>query len=125
MIVDDEESILLAIDTTLRMAGMNNTITCGDSRRVLELISDRRIELMLLDLNMPHVTGERLLDAINQDYPDIPVIIVTGAVDVETAVRCIKAGAFDYVVKPVEDEKLLAAVNRAISFQDLKGRTSP
>ncbi len=120
MIVDDEEPILLAIDTTLRMAGMNNTITCGDSRRVLELISGQRIELMLLDLNMPHITGERLLDAVNRDYPDIPVIIVTGAVDVETAVRCIKAGAFDYVVKPVEEEKLLTAVNRAISFQDLK-----
>ena len=120
MIVDDEEPILLAIDTTLRMAGMNNTITCGDSRRVLDLISDGRIELMLLDLNMPHITGERLLDAINRDYPHIPVIIVTGAVDVETAVKCIKAGAFDYVVKPVEAEKLLTAVNRAISFQDLK-----
>ncbi len=120
MIVDDEESILLAIDTTLRMAGIDNTITCGDSRRVLEHISNRPIELMLLDLNMPHITGERLLDAINRDYPDIPVIIVTGAVDVETAVRCIKAGAFDYVVKPVEEERLLTAVNRAISFQDLK-----
>ncbi len=120
MIVDDEEPILLAIDTTLRMAGMNNTITCGDSRLVLDLISDGRIELMLLDLNMPHITGERLLDAINRDYPDIPVIIVTGAVDVETAVKCIKAGAFDYVVKPVEAEKLLTAVKRAIAFQDLK-----
>ncbi len=120
MIVDDEEPILLAIDTTLRMAGMNNIITCGDSRGVLELISETPIELMLLDLNMPHITGERLLDAINRDYPDIPVIIVTGAVDVETAVRCIKAGAFDYVVKPVEEERLLTAVSRAISFQDLK-----
>jgi DNA-binding NtrC family response regulator len=120
MIVDDEEPILLAIDTTLRMAGMNNTITCGDSRRVLDLISDGRIELMLLDLNMPHITGERLLDTVNRDYPDIPIIIVTGAVDVETAVRCIKAGAFDYVVKPIEEERLLTAVNRAISFQDLK-----
>ena len=120
MIVDDEESILLAIDTTLRMAGMDNTITCGDSRRVLELISEQPIELMLLDLNMPHIAGERLLDAVNRNHPDIPVIIVTGAVDVETAVRCIKAGAFDYVVKPVEEERLLTAVNRAISFQDLK-----
>jgi DNA-binding NtrC family response regulator len=120
MIVDDEDSILLAIDTTLRMAGMNNLVTCVDSRRVLELISEQHIELMHLDLNMPHVTGKRLLDMISLDFPDIPVIIVTGAVDVETAVRCIKAGAFDYVVKPVEEERLLAAVNRAISFQELK-----
>jgi DNA-binding NtrC family response regulator len=120
MIVDDEEPILLAIDTTLRMAGISNVISCKDSRSVLGLLSERKIEVMLLDLNMPHVHGKRLLDAVNRDYPDIPVIIVTGEVDVETAVRCIKAGAFDYVVKPVEEERLLTAVNRAISFQELK-----
>jgi DNA-binding NtrC family response regulator len=50
----------------------------------------------------------------------VPVIIVTGAVDVETAVRCIKAGAFDYIVKPVEADRLITAVNRAVSFQELK-----
>ena len=120
MVVDDEEAILLAVDTTLRMAGVSNIITCGDSRRVLGILEEQQIELMLLDLNMPHLHGERLLDTINRDYPDIPVIIVTGAVDVETAVRCIKAGAFDYVVKPVEEDRLLTAVNRAISFQELK-----
>jgi DNA-binding NtrC family response regulator len=120
MIVDDEEPILLAIDTTLRMAGMNNIITCGDSRRVLGILSEQRIEAMLLDLNMPHVPGERLLDTVNREYPDVPVIIVTGAVDVESAVRCIKAGAFDYVVKPVEEDRLITAVNRAIAFQELK-----
>jgi DNA-binding NtrC family response regulator len=120
MVVDDEEAILLAVDTTLRMAGVSNIITCGDSRRVLGILEEQHIELMLLDLNMPHLHGERLLDTINRDYPDIPVIIVTGAVDVETAVRCIKAGAFDYVVKPVEEDRLLTAVNRAISFQELK-----
>ncbi len=120
MIVDDEESILLAIDTTLRMAGMNNIITCKDSRQVLDLLFEHNVEAMLLDLNMPHVSGERLLGTISQEYPDIPVIIVTGAVDVETAVKCIKAGAFDYVVKPVEEERLITAINRAISFQELK-----
>ena len=120
LVVDDEESILLAIDTTLRMAGINNVITCSDSRTVAGILSEQSIELMLLDLNMPHITGERLLDEITRDYPEIPVVIVTGAVDVETAVRCVKAGAFDYVVKPVEEERLLASVNRAISFQELK-----
>ena len=120
MIVDDEEPILLAIDTTLRMAGISNIITCGDSRRVLGLLSEQCIEVMLLDLNMPHLHGERLLDAVNRDYPDISVIIVTGAGDVETAVRCIKAGAFDYLVKPVEEERIITAVKRAVSFQELK-----
>jgi DNA-binding NtrC family response regulator len=120
MIVDDEASILLAIDTTLQIAGVNNTITCKDSRQVMDILSENPIEAMLLDLNMPNVDGHRLLDEVRREYPDVPVIIVTGAVDVETAVRCIKAGAFDYIVKPVEADRLITAINRALSFQELK-----
>jgi DNA-binding NtrC family response regulator len=102
------------------MAGLNHTITCQDSRQVMDLLADTPIESMLLDLNMPNVDGHRLLDDVRQEYPDVPVIIVTGAVDVETAVRCIKAGAFDYIVKPVEADRLVTAVNRAIAFQELR-----
>jgi len=120
LIVDDEANILLAVDTTLQMSGLNNTITCQDSRRVMDVLADTPIETILLDLNMPNVDGHRLLDDVRRDYPDIPVIIVTGAVDVDTAVRCIKAGAFDYIVKPVEPERLLTAVHRAIAFQQLQ-----
>jgi len=120
LIVDDEESILLAIDTALQMAGFNNTVACQDSRQVMDRLARHAIDVMLLDLNMPHLDGHRLLDTISREYPDIPVIIVTGAVDVETAVRCIKAGAFDYILKPVEEERLITAVNRAIAFQELK-----
>lgn len=120
LIVDDEDSILLAIDTTLQMAGYNNTITCQDSRQVMEILADEPIEAMLLDLNMPNVDGHRLLDDVQREYPAIPVIIVTGNIDVESTVRCIKAGAFDYIVKPVEGDRLITAVNRALSFQELR-----
>jgi DNA-binding NtrC family response regulator len=120
MIVDDEASILLAIDTTLQMAGLNNTITCRDSRRVMDILAGTPVEAMLLDLNMPNVDGHRLLEDVRREYPDVPVIIVTGTMDVDTAVACIKAGAFDYIVKPVEAERLTTAVSRAISFQELR-----
>ena len=120
VIVDDEASILLAIDTTLQIAGLNHTITCQDSRDVMGILADKPVEAMLLDLNMPNVDGHRLLDDVRREYPDIPVIIVTGAVEVETAVRCIKAGAFDYIVKPVEADRLITAVNRAVAFQELQ-----
>ena len=120
MIVDDEASILLAVETTLQMAGMDNTITCQDSRKVMDLLSEHYpIEAMLLDLNMPHIDGQHLLDTIHSTYPDIPVIIITGGVDVETAVHCIKAGAFDYIVKPLAEERLLTAIDRAIAYKEL------
>jgi DNA-binding NtrC family response regulator len=69
---------------------------------------------------MPHVDGETLLKKIHDTDLDIPIVIVTGTVDVETAVRCMKSGAFDYIMKPIDDGQLITAVNRAISFRDLK-----
>lgn len=120
LIVDDEEGILLAIDTTLQMAGINNTVTCQDSRKVIDILSQQSIETVLLDLNMPHIQGEELLAEVNREFPEIPVVIVTGAIDVETAVRCMKTGAFDYVLKPVEEGRLVTAINRAVSFRELK-----
>jgi DNA-binding NtrC family response regulator len=120
LIVDDELSILLAIDTTLQLAGYNNIITCQDSREVDHILQNKNVELILLDLNMPHVDGETLLDRVRQKHPDIPVIIVTGVVDVDTAVHCMKIGAFDYVVKPLEEGRLLSAVSIALDFHELK-----
>lgn len=120
VVIDDEEQILLSIDTTLRMAGMNNIVTCKDSRQVMNILASHSAEVILLDLTMPHIDGEELLAMINNEFPDIPVIIVTGAIEVETAVRCMKSGAFDYVVKPVEEGRLLSAVNHGIAFRELK-----
>lgn len=120
LVVDDEEKILRSIGITLRMAGFDNIITCQDSRQVMGLVSEHKVELMLLDLSMPNVDGEELLGMINRDFPEIPVIIVTGSVDVETAVRCMKTGAFDYVVKPVEEARLLSAVSRGVDFRELR-----
>ena len=120
LVVDDEDAILLAVDTTLRMAGLDNVVTCNDSRFVMDLLSRGPVEVVLLDLTMPNVDGRTLLSLISRDFADIPVIIVTGTVDVDMAVACMKDGAFDYVIKPVEEDRLLAAVNRAISFRELK-----
>lgn len=120
MVVDDEEAILFSIDTSLRMAGWDNTIICNDSREVMPLVFEHPIDLMLLDLNMPHLAGEELLSRMLSEFPEIPVIIITGTVDVETAVRCMRSGAFDYVVKPLEENRLVTAVNQALAFNELK-----
>jgi DNA-binding NtrC family response regulator len=120
LVVDDEAAILLAIDTALQMAGLSNTLTCQDSRRVMDLLARHPVEVMLLDLTMPHIDGRELLNRVTREFPEIPVIIVTGAVDVETAVLCMKSGAFDYVIKPVETDRLVSGVNRALSFRELK-----
>ena len=114
LIVDDEVNALDSFEITLNSCGIENIVLCRDSREVLQLLKSRKFELILLDLTMPHFTGEELLPLIIQDYPEIPVIIITGDIEVETAVKCMQVGAFDYMVKPVEEKRLISGVKRAI-----------
>lgn len=117
-IVDDEPEILVAVDTTLRMAGFDNVITISDSRDVIRQMERQIPCLILLDLNMPHINGGRLLKIIRKTWPRIPVIVLTGTIEVDTAVRCMKIGAMDYVIKPVEEERLIRAVKQALAWEE-------
>jgi DNA-binding NtrC family response regulator len=120
MMVDDEDQAINSFEMTLRSANMNNFIRCHDSRDVMPLLSSREIEVMLLDLRMPHISGEELLPMITADYPEIPVVVVTGSNDVDTAVKCMQHGAFDYILKPVEKSRLIGGVKRAVELRELQ-----
>jgi DNA-binding NtrC family response regulator len=120
LIVDDEESILLAMDTVLRMAGYNNIILCDDSRLAMGLVEQHGAEVVLTDLTMPHLGGRQLLAAITTEYPDIPVIVITVSDDTDTAVQCMKTGAFDFIVKPVNPGRLTTAISKAEQFSGLR-----
>jgi DNA-binding NtrC family response regulator len=120
LMVDDEEQTLNSFELVLRSSSMNHIIRCQDSRKVLGIFSSQEIEVMMLDLSMPHVSGEELLSMITRDYPDVPVIVITGSNDVDTAVACMKTGAFDYMVKPVEKSRLISGVKRAIELRELQ-----
>ena len=120
LIVDDESQALDSFEIALRSGKINHFIRCQDSREVQSILSGHEVEAVLLDLKMPHITGDDLLPVIITDFPEIPVIIITGADDVETAVKCMRAGAFDYIVKPVEKSRMLAGVKRAIEIRELQ-----
>jgi len=120
LMVDDEVQALDSFETVLLFASINNIIRCEDSRDVMSLLSRQEIEVMLLDLSMPHISGEELLSLVARDFPEVPVIIITGSNDVETAVACMKSGAFDYMVKPVEKSRLISGVKRAIEIRELQ-----
>jgi DNA-binding NtrC family response regulator len=124
LVVDDEEYVLEGLRIGLKDGGINNIICLKDSREVMDTLQGREVWVILLDLTMPQIRGEELLPQIRQDFPDLPVIIVTGNTEVSTAVGCMKMGAFDYLVKAVEPSKLIATVNRAIKIQELKGEIS-
>jgi DNA-binding NtrC family response regulator len=120
LLVDDEEQSLTSFELALRSANLNNFIRCLDSREVPPLLAEREVEIILLDLRMPHIMGDELLTIITSDFPEVPVIMITGANDVETAVKCMKLGAFDYMVKPVERSRLIGGVKLAIEMRELQ-----
>ncbi|WP_243372416.1 sigma-54 dependent transcriptional regulator [Geotalea sp. SG265] len=121
LLVDDEPAWLRSVSITLeRSAGISNIVTCQDSRKVMETLARGDIGLVLLDLTMPHVQGEELLSCIGEEYPEIATIIVSGMNQVETAVQCIKLGAFDYFVKTVEEDRLVSGVLRAVHMLELQ-----
>ena len=120
LMVDDEVQALNSFELVLRSSSVNNIIRCQDSRNVIAIFSSQEIEVMMLDLSMPHVSGEELLSRVIKDYPEVPVIVITGSNDVDTAVACMKTGAFDYMVKPVEKSRLISGVKRAIELRELQ-----
>jgi len=121
LLVDDEPAWLRSLSLTLeRSAGIANIITCQDSRQVMDLLEEHEIGLVLLDLTMPHLTGDELLGMISERHPEIAVIIISGMNQIESAVNCIKLGAFDYFVKTVEEDRLVSGVLRAFRMLELE-----
>jgi len=120
LLVDDEASVLRLFESALRASGISSVVAVQNSARVPELLAEQTFSLILLDLVMPHPDGQELLGLITRDHPGVPVMVVTGLNEVETAVQCMKAGALDYLVKPVDDNRLLATVRRALELRDLR-----
>jgi DNA-binding NtrC family response regulator len=121
LLVDDEPAWLRSVALTLeRSAGISNIRSCQDSRQVMGLLAEGGVGLVLLDLTMPYLSGEELLGMIAEQYPEVTCIVISGLNQVETAVKCIKLGAFDYFVKTVEEDRLVGGVLRAIRMQQLE-----
>jgi two-component system nitrogen regulation response regulator GlnG len=120
LIVDDEYYILLNLSGILKSNGFDNVITCQDSRKVRDIFARQEVDVLLLDLTMPHLSGQELLATVREEHPEVPVIIITGTTEVETAVECMKMGVFDYLVKTIEESKLVATVSRAIELKELR-----
>ena len=95
LIIDDEVTILEGQKTVLQSEGVNNIICVSESQNVKEIMQKQAIDVVLLDLTMPGISGQEILKFISENYPDIPVIVITGTNDITKAVECMKDGAFD------------------------------
>ncbi len=121
LLVDDEQQILLGYRAMLLTGGIEDIIAIDDSRKVMPMLAGEDVAAVVLDLNMPHIPGDVLLEQIKSGFPHIAVIIVTAANDVEKAVECMKKGALDYLVKPIEDNRFISSVKKALELNSLQG----
>jgi len=124
LLVDDENPWLNTFSLTLHSAGINHVETCNDSREVMGLLETQSYSVLVLDLTMPYIKGDELLPLVIKDHPEIPVIIITGLDQVETAVSCMKLGAYDFFTKVSEESRLVTGVKRAIDLGMLRRENS-
>jgi DNA-binding NtrC family response regulator len=120
LLVDDEPALLRSASLLLRAAGMTPILTLDDSRLVLARLAADPIGVVVLDLTMPHLSGQALLEQIATEYPTVHTIVMTATYDLETAVQCMQAGAIDYLVKPVDKHRLVSSVRRALELGALR-----
>ncbi len=118
LIVDDEEVIVRSCTRVLTEAGYE-VISAADGPAGLARLSDTTIDLMILDIMMPRMSGLEVLRRVKEGYPDIDVIMVTGLAEIDTAVKSMKLGAFDYLAKPFDPDELRLAVQRALERREL------
>ncbi|SNB48107.1 sigma-54 dependent transcriptional regulator [Geobacter sp. DSM 9736] len=124
LLVDDEPEILELTKMTLSGEGIGDVTTTTDSRDVLHLLEKERVSVIVLDLMMPKLSGTELLTTLVGTHPHIPVIVMTAMDEVETAVECLKTGAFDYLVKPVDPNRLISVVEKALRLSSLETELS-
>ena len=117
--VDDDPTIGLLLEDTLLRAG-HRAIGARNVPQALQALSHGEIELIISDFKMPGMTGLEFLGLLKEEAYDIPLIMVTGYASIEHAVLAIKAGAADYITKPVRPEQLEHAVAKALQVARLR-----
>ena len=119
-IVDDDASFRVAIERRLKKAGYE-VATYQSAQHLLDrLPSELELGCILLDVRMPELSGPELQNRLNELGSTLPIVFLTGHTDFPTTVRAIKAGAEDFLTKPVSSEDLLAAVERAARGRKVK-----
>jgi len=114
-VVDDDDSFRTAMERRLRLAGYQ-VATYPSAQQLLDrLPEESEPGCILLDVQIPGLTGPELQGRLNELGSTLPIVFLTGHVDTSTTVRTIKAGAEDFLTKPVESKQLLGAIERALA----------
>jgi len=119
LVIDDETNIRKTLEGVLSDDGYH-VIQAGDGTQGLEVLSRSFVDAVLLDVWMPGMDGIETLKKIREAYPIVPVIMISGHGTIDTAVKAVKMGAFDFIEKPISLTKLLITLSRAIEQGQLR-----
>ncbi len=113
LVVDDDENLRWVLQTQLEDMGYA-VQPAGDGLQAVEAIEQEPPALVLSDLKMPGLSGMELLDKIRSEYPEVPVVLMTAFGTIQSAVQAMRAGAYDYLTKPIDYEELGLVVSRVL-----------
>lgn len=119
LVVDDDRASRGVLSGFLENANYE-VIEAGDGKEALEILDSNSFDAVITDLKMPGIDGVSLIKAINEQSRDIAGIVLTGFASVETAVLAMKAGAYDYITKPINRDELLLTLRKGLEFNRLR-----
>ena len=122
LVVDDEPDVRKVVKMTLTKAGFD-VIEAEDGEKAIAAIKKGEnpllLDVIISDIRMPKINGVEAINYFQEQWPRVPLIVLTGFPDMEMATGFIKAGIVDYLVKPVEKEKLIASVTKAMEQREI------
>jgi len=119
LVADDDPSILEILKLGFRTKGYE-VITASDGKSAIQAIEQNRPDLLVLDIEMPHLTGIEVLRHLRKDWPALPVVIMTAHGTISLAVEAMKEGATEFITKPFEMEQLLLVIQKALEREGLR-----
>lgn len=124
LVVDDEPGLRTVLSNILKSEGYN-VIAVENGKKAIETVRLGNPDVMFLDIRLPDMDGLQILEEVKKINPGIPVIMCSGFDDVESAVRTVKMGAFDYISKPFKREEVLKAASKALEARGILTSTIP
>lgn len=119
LVVDDEDSIRQALERFVSRLGYR-AVMARDGITALERVAQNHFDLMLCDVRMPGVSGVELVPRVLERDPDVAILMLTAVDEPRTAVECLKLGAYDYLIKPVDLDELELAMRTALRRRQLE-----
>jgi two-component system response regulator HydG len=119
LVVDDEPLVRKMLQTVLGKSGGYHVVTAEDGASAFEQAARFSLQTVILDMNLPDMNGLDILKKLKESYPQLPVIMLTGETDLQTAVKAIQQGAHNYLAKPFQNDLLLVTVQNAVEKYEL------